>query len=138
MNAFGQDVDKDLWDELKSKAVVLKVEAEMNIPEQGLWSGEISKITLPGRAVLFTLEGKTLKLKTSLTPYLQEDGSYLLIAQGQMWYKEDNTAQYKTVFKSLKIHPNEALFYYPLGISATGDYIIELEIILRKLDEKDP
>jgi len=130
-----QEETKDLWEDVKKRAIVLNFYSEMTIPQQGSWSGQLSKITLPGRSVLFHMEGQDIKLQISLTPYIREDNSYLLVAQGQIWFTQGENTHYKTVVKSLIVKEKEALLYYPFGSSPNDEANFVVEITLRKLYE---
>ena len=64
--------------------------------------------------------GNNIVLQAKLTPYRAEDGSLILVAQGQIWIKEstlDNAVRYLSTFKSIPINFGETIFFFPLGLS---------------------
>jgi hypothetical protein len=97
---------------------------------------ERSQLTLPGHSVAVRFDGANIRVKANLTPYLQNDGKLMLVAQGEVWVAEptsaDKAVRYLSTIKSLPVSLGEKVFFYPLGIpdeiKGTNRFNLALEI----------
>ena len=94
-----------------------------------------SKLTIPGRPVTIGFRGENIVITANLTPYLQDNGKLLLVAQGQVWSSESSTdtaVRYLSSLKSIPITLGEKVVFFPLGIpddmSSSNSFNIVLEI----------
>ena len=120
---------------LLDKAIQLNIVARVLPPdEQPVWNMKSSKVTLPGRSVAVKLIGRNLRIDVVFTPYQNENGGLLLVAQGQVWLSEspEKVMRYVSTLKSIPISLGEKILFFPLGFSgeiSNGEsFIIELEI----------
>ncbi|GAH77379.1 unnamed protein product, partial [marine sediment metagenome] len=78
--------------------------------------------------------GKDLRIDVVFTPYQEEDGKLLLVAQGQVWLMEapEKETRYISSFKSIPISLGEKVLFFPLGfsreITRKESFTIQLEI----------
>ncbi len=125
-------------DSLIDKALQLHITARI-LPanEQPVWNSQSRKVTLPGRSVAVRLVGENIRIDVVFTPYQEEDGSLLLVAQGQVWYSEVSEVskvktRYLTSIQSLPVSLGEKVLFFPLGVSndaaATKTLNIQLEV----------
>jgi len=140
--AQAQDADadpKEALQQLLSKALTVTVSARVLPPETQddvpVWNAESTKLTIPGRSIKVRLDGDNVRIYLICTPYIQENGEMLLLAQGQVWLTEptDNEATYYSTFYSIPVSFGEKILFFPLGLAAAEtqqkDYFnIELEI----------
>ncbi len=100
-----------------------------------LWESELSKLTIPGRAVTVTMKNNQARLSVHFTPYRQEGNHIILVAQSEIWLVEMNQAmgingkgaggagavgkpsgfRYFTSMKSIPLSCGELVYFYPLG-----------------------
>lgn len=120
----------------------LSVEISARIVENGqetVWTMELSRVTISGRAVTVRLDGSNVVVVVQFTPYIAEDSSVLLVAQGQTWVttSESQDAVYRTAFRSIPINLGEPVVFLPLGnhpidvnvdTDTDGAFNIELEV----------
>ena len=91
-------------------------------------------------ATFFTggrLVGENIRIDVVFTPYQEEDGNLLLVAQGQVWYSEVSEVskvktRYLTSIQSLPVSLGEKVLFFPLGVSneeaGTKTLNIQLEV----------
>lgn len=102
--------------------------------EQPVWNSASREITFPGRSVAVRLLGENIRIDAVFTPYQQEDGELLLVAQGQIWFSEAAETKYLTTFQSIPVSLGEKVLFFPLGFSeqfaekSTFTLQIEVEI----------
>ena len=105
------------------------------------WTRQETRYTIPGKAVLVKIEGKTIKFDGSFVPFKMER-KYNLVAMSQIWIKTDDSDKMKfmSTFKMVTFSPGEKIFYYPLGLPTDEEkpfYSIKIEIdIIPYLDYK--
>ena len=111
--------------------------------ETPVWNAESTKLTIPGRSIRVRLEGENVRIYLICTPYLQENGEVLLLAQGQVWLSEpaDKEARYYSTFYSIPVSYGEKVLYFPLGLSEAQArkkhyFNIELEIKIVPYEQK--
>ncbi len=134
--------------ELLSKALSVTISARVLPPdaeeEAPIWNAESTKLTLPGRSIKVRLDGDNVHIYLICTPYLQDNGEVLLLAQGQVWLKEasDNENKYFSTFYSIPVSYGEKVLFFPLGLASGSDapqkgyFNIELEIKIVPYEQK--
>jgi hypothetical protein len=103
--------------------------------EKPIWNAESTKLTLPGRSIRVRLDGENVRIYLICTPYVQDNGEVLLLAQGQVWFAtpSDNEVKYSSTFSSIPVSFGEKVLFFPLGISdeearQRGAVNVEVEI----------
>jgi hypothetical protein len=138
---------KEAIQQLLSKALSITISARVLPPdtqvETPVWNAESTKLTIPGRSIRVRLEGDNVRIYLICTPYLQENGEVLLLAQGQVWLSEpaDKEARYYSTFYSIPVSYGEKVLYFPLGLSGAQAqekhyFNIELEIKIVPYEQK--
>jgi hypothetical protein len=124
----------DAMSGLRERAVVLNIVAR--IVEQGqeeIWnSTNNSKVTILGRPVNIKLIGENVVVYVQFTPYRQENGRSLLLAQGQIWINVPNEGvRYQTTLQSIPMEFGEQIYFFPLGkVSSGNEASIEIQLEL--------
>jgi hypothetical protein len=126
--------DEDL-ESLIDKALQLQITAKV-LPQdqQPVWNSQSKKITIPGRSVAVRLVGDNIRIDVVFTPYQEESGTLLLVAQGQVWFSEapDAKTTYLTTIQSIPVSWGEKVLFFPLGFSKelanTQTFNIQLEV----------
>jgi hypothetical protein len=120
---------------LIDKALQLQITAKVLPPdEQPVWNSQSKKVTIPGRSVAVRLVGDNIRIDVVFTPYQEEDGNLLLVAQGQVWFSEAPNAKttYLTTIQSIPVSWGEKVLFFPLGFSkelaGTSTFNIQLEV----------
>jgi len=146
--AQGIETDpKEALQELLSKALTVTVSARILPPdteeETPIWNAESTKLTIPGRSIKVRLDGDNVRIYLICTPYLQDNGEVLLLAQGQVWFTEpqDNENRYVSTFYSIPVSYGEKILFFPLGVSSADTpqkrhLNIELEIKIVPYEKK--
>lgn len=82
-----------------------------------VWTMEVTRITISGRAVDIRLDGTNITVLAEFTPYWESEDSLTLLVQGQTWiYYDDRTEpEYRTSFTTLPIRLGEPIVFLPLG-----------------------
>lgn len=120
---------------LLEEALLIKVTAK-TVESGGLysWDMETIFITLPGRPVKLTLNGKNIEISAFLTTYLEDGDIVYLIAQGEMWITDIESGEvlYFTDTKNITVKLGDKIFYFPLGYTEieNPETNIELDIQL--------
>lgn len=129
-----EDILQALLDEALSINIIVRVTE--NGHEEVL-SYELTRVTISGRAVRVRLEGGNVTIVVEFTPYEEDDGSILLVAEGQLWLEAGTTEdiKYRTTLRSMPVKAGESVLFYPLGVASLDDddneldqFNIELEI----------
>jgi hypothetical protein len=103
---------------LIDRALQLNITAKVLPPDESpAWNSMSQKVTLPGRSVAVRLVGENLRIDAVFTPYEEEDGTLVLVAQGQVWYSEAAETRYLTTFQSVPVGLGEKVLFFPLGLS---------------------
>ncbi len=120
---------------LLSNALQINISVRvLSSDETPVWNMESTKLTLPGRSVNVRLDGDNVKIFLICTPYVQENGTMLLLAQGQVWLSSPPDSSVKSVstFYNIPVSLGEKVLFFPLGIPTTvakkDTFNIELEI----------
>jgi hypothetical protein len=147
--AAGQETPPDpnaALQELLSSALTVSISARI-LPrdtqdDTPIWNAESTRLTIPGRAIRVRLDGENMRIYLICTPYVQEDGEVLLLAQGQVWFSEptDNESKYSNTFYTIPVSFDSPVFFYPLGVAADGSpekgfFNIEVEIRIGRYGE---
>jgi hypothetical protein len=143
----GAAVPKEALKELLSKALSVTISARMLPPdaaeEAPAWNAESTRLTIPGQPIRVRLEGENVRIFLACTPYLQEGGEVLLLAQGQVLLCEppEKEARYYSSFYSIPVSYGEKVLYFPLGVDGRspapdGHFNIEVEIIIVPYGQK--
>ena len=130
---------KEALQQLLSKALSVTISARVLPPdaqeETPIWNAESTKLTIPGRSIKVRLDGDNVRIYLICTPYVQDNGEVLLLAQGQVWLTQptDKEAKYYSTFYSIPVSFGEKVLFFPLGLAnAEGQqkdfFNIELEI----------
>jgi hypothetical protein len=128
--------DEDL-EYLIDEALQLEITATVLPPDQQpVWNSQSKKLTIPGRSVAVRLVGDNIRIDVVFTPYQEESGHLLLVAQGQVWFSEapDARTTYLTTIQSVPVSWGEKVLFFPLGFSnefaeaATFNIQLEVEI----------
>lgn len=126
--------DEDL-EYLIDEALQLEITATVLPPdEQPVWNSQSKKLTIPGRSVAVRLVGDNIRIDVVFTPYQEESGNLLLVAQGQVWFSEvpDAKAAYLTTIQSIPVSWGEKVLFFPLGFpnefAETATFNIQLEV----------
>ena len=109
---------------------------------QPIWNAESTKLTLPGRSIKVRLDGDNVRIYLICTPYVQDNGEVLLLAQGQVWFSTppDKEVKYFSTFYSIPVSFGEKVLFFPLGVSEAearqkGFLNVELEIKIVPYDD---
>jgi hypothetical protein len=126
--------DEDL-ESLIDEALQLHITATVLPPDrQPVWNSQSKKLTLPGRSVAIRLVGDNIRIDVVFTPYQEENGNLLLVAQGQVWFSEapDAKTTYLTTIQSIPVSWGEKILFFPLGFSSelaqASTFNIQLEV----------
>jgi hypothetical protein len=147
--AQDSEVDpKEALRQLLSTALSVNIKARVVQPdaeeEQApLWNPEVTKLTIPGRSIKVRLDGDGVRIYLICTPYIQDDGGVLLLAQGQVWRTKstDKESMYSNTFYTIPVTYGEPILFFPLGISdeeaKEKEFVnIELEISIVPYEQK--
>jgi hypothetical protein len=147
MQAQAQDTEidpKEALQQLLNNALRVTISAQI-LPADAkpVWNAESTNLTLPGRSIKVRLEGDNVRIYLICTPYVQDDGDVLLLAQGQVWLSEptDRESKYYSTFYSIPVALGKKVLFFPLGVSdnETKDknyFNIELQIKIEPAAQK--
>jgi hypothetical protein len=126
--------DEDL-ESLIDEALQLQITAKVLPPDQQpVWNSQSKKVTIPGRSVAVRLVGDNIRIDVVFTPYQEEGGTLLLVAQGQVWFSEapNTKTTYLTTIQSIPVSWGEKVLFFPLGFSSelskASTFNIQLEV----------
>ena len=132
LERFFQDEDLE---SLIDEALQLQITAKVLPPDQQpVWNSQSKKVTIPGRSVAIRLVGDNIRIDVVFTPYQEEGGTLLLVAQGQVWFSEatDTKTTYLTTIQSIPVSWGEKVLFFPLGFSSelskASTFNIQLEV----------
>lgn len=124
---------EDLFPGLRQRAVVLNIVARViEQDQQESWNVSDSRVTIPGRPVGMKLVGANIVVMIQFTPYIWQNGSNVLIVQGQIWLDIPNEGlQYQTTLKTIPLEFGEEIYFFPLGQGNSLDKThIEIQVAL--------
>ena len=114
--------------------LVISIDANVkNNAGKTIWGMEHNTLTISGRSVHIKLEGGNIEIFSNLTPYAQSDDEFLLVAQGEIWIKEEGSEE-KTHYSgmdSVSVKLGEKAIFFPLGMAEDSlhpNYTLEIEI----------
>ncbi len=114
----------------------LKVSVAASVGKQSgppSWEAKDIKYTIPGTSVSARLIGADVAIIITVTPYKNKGGGLLLLAQGQVWYKDgDAGLRYRTAVDSLNIQFGEMVLFYPFGTQPEGGAALRIELVMDK------
>tara|TARA_B100001121_G_C18388173_1_gene479491 strand:+ start:79 stop:594 length:516 start_codon:yes stop_codon:yes gene_type:complete len=103
-----------------------------------VWTMDLTRVTISGRSVSVRLDGSNIAVVAEFTPYWEDDGQLMLVAQGSTWVTNGENGphhDYRTSFSTLPIQLGEPIVFLPLGNEQVpvdtgrfGRLNIELEI----------
>jgi hypothetical protein len=90
-----------------------------------------------GRPVNMKLIGENVVVNVQFTPYQQENGRSLLVAQGQIWISVPNEGvRYQTTLQSIPMEFGEQVYFFPLGkVHSGNEASIEIRLELHPYQE---
>jgi hypothetical protein len=137
-----QEPPGDMMSGLRDRAVVLNIVARLVKQDQEeIWNSNNSKVTIMGRPVNIKLIGENVVVNVQFTPYQQENGQSLLVAQGQIWINVPNEGvRYQTTLQSIPMEFGEQIYFFPLGkVHSDDEASIEIRLELRPyLESSEP
>jgi hypothetical protein len=94
------------------------------------WQMQAVKYTVPGTPVPFKFVGANLAVLVQVTPFSRRDApGVVLVTQGQVWVKnKEGVISYRTTINTLSVNYGEKVFFFPLGVDASGKAPLRLEI----------
>ena len=116
-------------EQLLQGALTLNINARIvdQNDNEAVWTMDLTRVTISGRAVTIRLDGSNITVVAEFTPYWEDDGQLMLVAQGQTWVTgSDGTdvPEYRTSFTTLPIQLGEPIVFLPLG---TGQVPVDTE-----------
>jgi hypothetical protein len=133
-----QEPPGDMMSGLRDRAVVLNILARIVEQDQEeIWNSNDSRVTIMGRPVNIKLIGENVVVNVQFTPYQQENGRSLLVAQGQIWLNVPNEGvRYQTTLQSIPMEFGEQIYFFPLGkVHSGNEASIEIRLELRPYQE---
>jgi hypothetical protein len=133
-----QEPPGDMMNGLRDRAVVLNIIARIVEQDQEeIWNSNNSKVTIMGRPVSLKLIGENVVVNVQFTPYQQENGRSLLVAQGQIWINVPNEGvRYQTTLQSIPMEFGEQIYFFPLGkVHSGNEASIEIQLELHPYQE---
>ncbi|MDR0598149.1 MAG: hypothetical protein LBG14_06555 [Treponema sp.] len=133
-----QEPPGDMIFGLRDRAVVLDIVARIVEQDQEeIWNSNNSKVTIMGRPVNMKLIGENVVVNVQFTPYQQENGKSLLLAQGQIWINVPNEGvRYQTTLQSIPMEFGEQIYFFPLGkVHSESEASIEIRLELHPYQE---
>ena len=134
-----QEPPGDMMSGLRDRAVVLHIVARIVEQDQEeIWNSNNSKVTIMGRPVSLKLIGENVVINVQFTPYQQENGRSLLVAQGQIWINVPNEGvRYQTTLQSIPMEFGEQIYFFPLGkVRSDTEASIEIQLELHPYQEE--
>jgi len=122
------------------KALQLNIIARVFPPgTEQEWNMQSSKLTIPGRSIAVKLLGENIRIFVVLTPYWQENGKLLLVAQGEVLFSEmaQSEVKYLSTVKSIPISLGEKVLFFPLGVSKRLHKSFNIQLEIEILSYKD-
>jgi hypothetical protein len=123
---------------LRERAVVLDIVARIvEEDDKEIWNSNNSKVTIMGKPVSLKMIGENVVVYVQFTPYQQENGKSVLVAQGQIWINVPNEGvHYQTTLQSIPMEFGEQIYFFPLGkVGSAEEARIEIQLELRPYTE---
>jgi hypothetical protein len=97
------------------------------------WESKDLKYTIPGSSISVKMIGTDVAIIITVTPYKTKEGGLLLLAQGQVWYKEGESGlRYRTTVDTMSVNFGERVLFYPFGVQADGESPLRVELVMDK------
>lgn len=124
---------------LLGDALSVSILASLGKPaEAPSWEARDVKYTIPGTPVSIKMVGAEAVIVITLTPYKNASGGLLLVAQGQVWYKDgDAGISYRTTVDTLVVAFGERVLFYPFGAHPDVGTPLRVELIMNKYSADD-
>ncbi|MBN2657739.1 MAG: hypothetical protein JXR86_11820 [Spirochaetales bacterium] len=146
---FADETKEETLSRILKEAVSITVHSRIVLQDnENYWESDITKVTIPGRAVTLLFETESEKLSIELTPFKSDSGEgfvYTLTAVSQFWHEDEEGAQFRSSFKSISMVPGELILFYPLGLKTqeaiTGGQLhmeMGIRIVPYQSDKEDP
>jgi hypothetical protein len=107
------------------RAVTLDI--VVRIVEKGsdeVWNQAEQQVTIPGRPVGIKLVGENIVVSARFTPYFNNSGKGVIVAQGQIWIEVPGKGvQYQTTVQTIPLSFGEEVYFFPLGKSSAKENI---------------
>ncbi|MDR2020292.1 MAG: hypothetical protein LBQ14_05935 [Treponema sp.] len=126
---------------LRERAVVLDIVSRIvESNQEEVWNSSNTKITIPGRPVNLKLVGENIVVAVQFTPYLSNNGQYVLVAQGQIWVDVPNVGiRYQTTIQTIPLEYGEQVYFFPLGkVNPENTARIEIQVMVHPYTEPNP
>ncbi len=119
---------------LLDEALVVSIGASLARPDEApSWQAKDVKYTIPGASVSIRLFGSDVAIVITMTPYDRREGGVLLVAQGQVWYKETGEAlRYRTTVETLPVAYGERVFFYPFGAAPDSGAPLRVDLVIER------
>ena len=117
---------------LIGEALTVTITASVaSVAELPGWEAKDVKYTIPGTAVSVKMVGSEVAIVITVTPYKKKEGGLLLVAQGQVWYKDGDTGlRYRTTIDTLSVAFGERVLFYPFGAHTSDGAPLRVELIM--------
>jgi hypothetical protein len=128
----GESSTRNLTPRLRSRSVVMDIDARILENEQITWNETHQKITIPGRPVEIKLIGGNVVVVVRFT-FIQNHGNRqkLLVAQGQVWTADPGQGiRYQASVQTIPLEFDETICYFPLGSLKPGEGASSIEVML--------
>jgi len=95
--------------------VLIRITPQVMEPDHTVsWKDDLDSKTLPGHAVVVSIEANHVTILVSVTPYVLPDG-YLLVVQGDVRQSGPEGLRRSSSVQSLQVKPRQAIVFFPLG-----------------------
>ncbi len=124
---------------LLGEALTVSIAASVGKPSQEpSWQARDVKYTIPGSSVSVKMIGSDVAIVITVTPYMDKAGGLLLVAQGQVWYKDgDAGLRYRTTVDTLSVKFGERVLFYPFGAQGDDGSPLRVELVMDRY-RQDP
>lgn len=121
---------------LLGEALAISIGASLARPDEApSWQARDVKYTVPGTSVSIKLIGSDVAIVITVTPYDRRDGDLLLVAQGQVWYKDGDVGlRYRTTVETLSVAYGERILFYPFGATPSSGAPLLVELVIDRYD----
>lgn len=134
LNIYAQDSKGSLGEVVRSRAVVMDIDARVLGEEKAIvWNETHRKTAIPGSPVGIKLVGSNVVVEVQFTPFIRRQGGSVLVAQGQIWYNEPGKGiSYYTSIQTIPLEFGEQIYFFPLGKSNQFNSSIEIVITVNR------
>ncbi len=139
-NVNDEEKAERLMEVLRQEALLVEIIALVRSEtEEILWSTDIREITVFGKQVQIRINSQNITVAADFTPYTQDKGQVMLLAQGQTWVRSNDSEQvrYQSALRSMPIDLGYPVLFYPLGVDLSdpgvGKTTLELQVTVYSL-----